>query len=182
MRIFISTCAQVRDILSHLNYDINGKKHLLFLSHFKRTGGDAARIFIDRAQHILQDETSFTGDLANAVAVRALPMQDRMFLDSANLVDLNGLLDHVAQSANLVLLLTKQTLERPWVLAEIATAFARGVNILVIRYYLFHTLIAHSTPQHVCRASMAMQLASRVGDGALHDELSSSFCLHRRIS
>ena len=59
-------------------------------------------------------------------------MQELFFLDSHNLKDLCTLLDSVKASANLILLLSREVLERPYVLAELCVAYQAGVNICVV--------------------------------------------------
>merc|ERR1712032_1205363 len=49
-----------------------------------------------------------------------------------DLSDLTILLDRVRTSRNLVLLLTKSVLSRPWVLVEIATAVETQVPVLLV--------------------------------------------------
>lgn len=55
-----------------------------------------------------------------------------VFVDSEDLRDLNELEGHVRKSHNLVLLLTKGVLTRPWCLVEIAVAVQAGVRIVPV--------------------------------------------------
>ena len=129
---------EVMDVLEHLNYgDENAivggkKKHLLFLSHYKATGGEAVRIFIDHARKILL-ESPYGADPQRAASIKAFAQQELIYLDSVNLKDLSGLLSEVGASLNLVLFLTRNCLSRPWVLAELCKAFASNVNIVVVK-------------------------------------------------
>ena len=64
--------------------------------------------------------------------VQRLGRDDLFFLDSSNLKDLPTLLHSVKRSANFILLLSKETLERPYILAELCVAHQAGVNICVV--------------------------------------------------
>merc|ERR1712154_593377 len=55
-----------------------------------------------------------------------------VFLDSEDLYDLDDLQSRVRKSHNLVLLLTKDVLLRPWVLVEIVTAVEAKVRVLLV--------------------------------------------------
>jgi len=55
-----------------------------------------------------------------------------IFLDSDELFDLNGLLDAVRASTNVVILLTPNVLSRPWCLLELVTAVRCGANIVPV--------------------------------------------------
>lgn len=55
-----------------------------------------------------------------------------VFLDSEDLSNLNELQAHVARSCAVVLLLTKNTLSRPWILAELVTAHQRNLRIVPV--------------------------------------------------
>merc|ERR1712032_1093966 len=55
-----------------------------------------------------------------------------VFIDTENLRDLTELGEHVQRSHNLVLLLTKGVLKRPWCLLEILTAVNSGVRIVPV--------------------------------------------------
>ena len=126
---------EVMDVLEHLNYgDENAivggkKKHLLFLSHYKATGGEAVRIFIDHARKILL-ESPYGADPQRGLdqGLRAAGVDLSGFRQPQRPV---GLLSEVGASLNLVLFLTRNCLSRPWVLAELCKAFASNVNIVV---------------------------------------------------
>jgi len=114
-------------------------KWLAFLSHHKQDGGDAARVFVDTARRVfhLQGEQSSIdeggGPPTSILSSIATSLRDELiFLDSSNLSDLRKLLDHVEESANYILMLTRSTLERPWVLAELVRAHTLGKRMLII--------------------------------------------------
>ena len=108
-------------------------KWLAFLSHHKQDGGDAARVFVDTARRIFRDtgETGTDG-IGLMSSISASLREELIFLDSSNLSDLRKLLDHVEESANYILMLTRSALERPWVLAELVRAHRHGKRMLVI--------------------------------------------------
>ena len=64
--------------------------------------------------------------------VRKCAPTDFIFLDSANLANLNELLSSVEQSSTHLLLLTREVLERPWVLVELCVANAMGKPLIPI--------------------------------------------------
>ena len=64
--------------------------------------------------------------------VREMSSEEILFLDSTGLKDLPKLLDDVQVSANHVLMLSRHTLERPWVLAELCAARKEKKNICVV--------------------------------------------------
>ena len=97
-------------------------KWLAFVSHHKQDCGEAARVFVDTARRVFGS----IGDDDDGID------SELIFLDSNNLSDLRQLLDHIDQSANFILMLTRQSLERPWVLAELITAHNSGKPILVV--------------------------------------------------
>ncbi|WP_348246050.1 toll/interleukin-1 receptor domain-containing protein, partial [Salmonella enterica] len=56
----------------------------------------------------------------------------RLFLDSDNLTDLNGLLNQVKKMKVMVVLLSKSYLTRPWCLAELYVAIKLGIKIVTV--------------------------------------------------
>jgi len=98
----------------------NRKDFFGFLSHHKLDAGDAARIFVDNARKIAQDKPDQRkyGKIENI-----------MFLDSNNLKELDNLLTYVRASKNYLLLLSRDTLNRPWVLAELCAAHQDGCSM-----------------------------------------------------
>lgn len=109
-------------------------KWLAFLSHHKQDGGDAARVFVDTARRIFNAPPEDGGADANGTlsSISASLRDELIFLDSSNLSDLRRLLDHVEESANYILMLTRSALERPWVLAELVRAHKHGKRMLII--------------------------------------------------
>jgi len=85
-----------------------------FICHHKADAGGQARLF----KNLLQARTS-----------------KRVFIDSDDLMDLDGLFDIVkCQVDRLLVLLTRETLARPWCAGEIVTAFkSRHVKVTLIR-------------------------------------------------
>jgi hypothetical protein len=55
-----------------------------------------------------------------------------VFLDSDNLPDLRGLLQHVKDSDVVLLVLTTRCLERPWVLLEVYTALTNDIPLITV--------------------------------------------------
>lgn len=94
--------------------------HLVFLSHFKMEAGTEAALM---RHELLQMLTEAGQDHLYEIPV---------FLDSENLENLKVLQGHVRQSHNLVVLLTKGILTRPWCLVEIVTAHREGVQMLPV--------------------------------------------------
>jgi len=143
---------EIADILEHIEYVPRGsqlenagagdavasaasrkpKRHLMFLSHYKATGGEAVRIFIDRARHMLLN-TSFGAQKHRAAFHEHVSEHELIYLDSVNLKDLGRLLEEVDASINLVLFLTRNCLARPWVLAELCKAYMSNINIVLVR-------------------------------------------------
>ena len=108
------------------------KRHLMFLSHYKATGGEAVRIFMDRARQQLSHPVPGKHP-ERAAVMDAMSEHDLIYLDSVNLKDLGRLLDEVDASLNLVLFLTRNCLARPWVLAELCKAYTSNINIVLVR-------------------------------------------------
>jgi hypothetical protein len=126
---------EVADVLDHchsLNFVdplvgesplYRSQKHFGFLSHHKADAGDAARIFVDTARRIAKERPD--SDTYGKI-------EDLIFLDSTHLKELDKLLHFVQLSKNHILMLTRSTLERPWVLAELCAAHREGLNIVVV--------------------------------------------------
>ena len=91
-----------------------------FLSHHKLDAGDAARIFVDNARRIVQERPDQR---------KYGKIENLMFLDTNNLKELNNLLTYVRASKNYLLLLSRDTLNRPWVLAELCAAHQDGCSL-----------------------------------------------------
>jgi len=94
-----------------------------FLSHHKMDAGDSARIFVDNARMIVRKRPDHA---------RYGKIDDLIFLDSNNLKELWKLLDFVRASKNYILMLSRDTLNRPWVLAELCAAYQDGLHIVVV--------------------------------------------------
>jgi hypothetical protein len=71
-------------------------------------------------------------DARDSMAKQVKP-HDLVYSDAANLKSLNELLQRLEQSSTYLLLLTKQVLERPWILTELCTAHALGRTVILIR-------------------------------------------------
>ena len=118
-------------------------KHVAFLSHHKEDAGDGARIFKDTASRLLSGTQGWRAQKGaeepqggTPKRLRQLAEKDHIenliYLDSAELKDLNKLLDDVEASANYIIMLSRHVLERPWVLAELCAAHKSGKNIIAV--------------------------------------------------
>jgi hypothetical protein len=94
-----------------------------FLSHHKMDAGDSARIFVDNARMVVRKRPDHA---------RYGKIDNLIFLDSNNLTELWKLLDFVRASKNYILMLSRDTLNRPWVLAELCAAYQDGLHIVVV--------------------------------------------------
>jgi len=99
------------------------EQHLLFLSHCKAEAGTEAALL----------RTELEGLIEQHVALRHLTFEVPVFLDSEDLTNLETLQEHVRNSHNLVLLLTKCVLVRPWCIVEIVTAVNHGIPVLPVQ-------------------------------------------------
>tara|TARA_B110001452_G_C15229472_1_gene425963 strand:- start:192 stop:2633 length:2442 start_codon:yes stop_codon:yes gene_type:complete len=88
------------------------KKFAAFLSHYKVEAGSDARYLCDKMQKMLGN----------------VPV----FIDSNDLADLNDLRSAVENSEVLVLLATRNALQRPWVLLELYEAVRTGVPVVTL--------------------------------------------------
>lgn len=95
-------------------------QHLIFLSHHKADGGTEASLLRQELELQIKDDISLW------------IMEAPIFLDSEDLTSLEKLTDHVSNSHNVVLLLTKDVLTRPWILVELATALKFEVPIVPV--------------------------------------------------
>ena len=118
-------------------------KHVAFLSHHKEDAGDGARIFKDTASRLLSGTQGWGAqkgaeELQGSTPKRLRQLAEKehienlIYLDSAELKDLNKLLDDVEASANYIIMLSRHVLERPWVLAELCAAHKSGKNIIAV--------------------------------------------------
>jgi len=102
--------------------ELTSAQHLAFLSHYKLESGTEAALMRAELERVLLEDNE---TLAHSLHVP-------VFLDSEDLSDLEELEEHVRRSTNLVLLLTKDVLTRPWVLVEIVTAIETEVRVVPV--------------------------------------------------
>lgn len=100
----------------------NSENHLIFISHSKVEAGTEAALMQKDFEKILKEDPS----------IPVSELEAPIFLDSEDLRDLGELQAHVERSHNLVILLTKKVLTRPWVLIEIVTAIRAGTKIVPV--------------------------------------------------
>jgi len=98
--------------------------HYVFISHYKAEAGSTAALMQDMLMRMLKEKPD--EDVSSN-------MEAPVFLDSEDLKDLSDLKRHVAMSHNLVLLLTRGVLTRPWCLLEIVTATKAGAQVLPVK-------------------------------------------------
>jgi len=98
--------------------------HFLFLSHYKLEAGTEASLMRTELGQLIREDMTWA-HVANA-------LQTPVFLDSEDLTSLEDLQVRVRKSHNLILMLTKNVLTRPWVLLEITTALEAGVQVLPV--------------------------------------------------
>jgi len=119
---FVSFGGIAFDDLRQKAAGIEENEHFLFLSHYKVEAGTEATLLKEALEGLIKKEIAHPGQLMN----------DPVFLDSSNLVDLAMLRDKVNACHNLVVLLTPGILKRPWCLVEIVTAVQCNINILPV--------------------------------------------------
>mmetsp|Transcript_25232 Transcript_25232/g.58074 ORF Transcript_25232/g.58074 Transcript_25232/m.58074 type:complete len:1026 (-) Transcript_25232:70-3147(-) len=98
-------------------------EHLLFLSHYKAEAGTEAALIRTEIEHMIEEDRDSLGNYFDSP----------VFLDSEDLDNLEELQNKVRCSHNLLLLLSKGVLKRPWVLIEICTAVQEGAHILPVQ-------------------------------------------------
>jgi len=96
--------------------------HLIFLSHYKVEAGTEAALMRTELEHAIVEDPGSLGH----------NFDEPVFLDSENLNNLEDLQQRVRNTHNLVLLLTKEVLSRPWVLVEIVTARREDVRVRLV--------------------------------------------------
>jgi len=96
--------------------------HLMFLSHYKVEAGTEAALMRSELEQLMSEDHGSPGRHFDVP----------IFLDSEDLTDLTILQERVFHSHNLVLLLTKEVLQRPWVLVEIVTAVRWNIPVLLV--------------------------------------------------
>lgn len=118
IRSFISTAKEMTDGLLFDTADTGG--HFVFLSHYKVEAGTEAALIRHELEAILNQDP---GHPAHNFEVP-------IFLDAEDLTSLGFLQERVRKTHNLLLLLSKDVLKRPWVLVEIVTAFEAQVPVV----------------------------------------------------
>lgn len=109
--------------VQRLEFDkISKEDHFVFLSHCKSEAGTEAALLRTELESLL-------GESPAIKAAFSVPV----FLDSDDLMELNGVKAAVKRSHNLAVLLTNGVLSRPWVLIEIVTAVESGVRVLPVQ-------------------------------------------------
>ena len=88
-----------------------------FISHFKAEASGEARLFKIELETRISKRQGRAG---------------RVYLDSDNLNDLDGLLDTVRHASSLVLLLSPRVLERPWCVLELVAALGATPPVKVV--------------------------------------------------
>jgi hypothetical protein len=125
---------EIEDILDHFDFsesvtaDGSSTSFLSFCSHHKKDGGEAARVFVDQVRRSLAEN----GKPERQDALDRIPAERQVFLDSNNLKDLSKLCDYVGSSQNHVILMTRDVLSRPWVLAEIVKGVTSNRNVICV--------------------------------------------------
>lgn len=101
----------------------NRLHHLVFLCHYKLEAGTEAAL-------MREGLVQLAGEDKRGLATR---FDVPFFLDVDDLGNLKELQDHVQKCHNLVILLTKGILTRPWCLVEIVTAVREGLAMLPVQ-------------------------------------------------
>lgn len=105
-----------------LQHHFTHSHHFCFLSHYKLEAGTEAALMRNELAQLIQE------DAGNPAGRFEVPV----FLDSENLYNLEDLLEKVRLSHNVLLLLTKNILLRPWVLLELVTAWRSGISVQLV--------------------------------------------------
>jgi len=113
---------QQEEVAFNVHNERASAQHLAFLSHYKMESGTEAALMRQEMERVLMEDDQSP----------AHNFQVPVFLDSEDLSDLEELEEHVRRSHNLVLLLTKDVLSRPWVLVEIVTAIETDVRLVPV--------------------------------------------------
>jgi len=98
-------------------------EHLVFLSHYKVEAGTEASLIRKEIEQMISEDTSSLGHYFDSP----------VFLDSEDLHDLENLQERVKYSHNLLFLLSKNVLSRPWVVLELCTALEANVRIVPVQ-------------------------------------------------
>jgi len=117
--------ANIREFLDQMASNVQSMMHhhYIFLSHYKLEAGTEASLIRAELERLLEHDE----------ARPAESVQHPVFVDSEDLDDLTDLRNHVRDSRNVVLLLTKGVLTRPWCLIELATAAQAGIPIHLVK-------------------------------------------------
>ena len=123
----------------------NNIYNLAFLSHHKADTEDVALMFKETADRLV-DQVSWdrnrvmlpqgmtkTSNFIKRFSVVTVNSPLEIFSPKRHQVDLNQLLVQVKVSGNHVIFLSRATLEEPYVLCELVTAFKESKNIILIR-------------------------------------------------
>lgn len=115
--------ASTTEVAQMLYRPVSRLQHLIFLSHYKFEAGTEAALMRTELERAIEQDPGNPGHC----------FDEPVFLDSDNLNNLEDLQKHVKAAHNLVVLLTKGVLSRPWVLVEIVTAMREGVRVLLVK-------------------------------------------------
>eukprot|EP00931_Biecheleriopsis_adriatica_P054212 TRINITY_DN31883_c0_g1_i1.p1 TRINITY_DN31883_c0_g1~~TRINITY_DN31883_c0_g1_i1.p1 ORF type:complete len:704 (-),score=102.45 TRINITY_DN31883_c0_g1_i1:344-2455(-) len=119
---------EIEDILAALDYDSGNARHFIFVCRHQEDGAQVARTFSDNMCRQL-----ISSRRPERRLVSSQLSADRIIYHDMELSkDLQEVLDHVAASNNFVILLTKQVLCKPWVLAALTTAMMHSKNIICV--------------------------------------------------
>eukprot|EP00427_Karlodinium_veneficum_P067068 CAMPEP_0169317752 /NCGR_PEP_ID=MMETSP1017-20121227/6888_1 /TAXON_ID=342587 /ORGANISM="Karlodinium micrum, Strain CCMP2283" /LENGTH=471 /DNA_ID=CAMNT_0009411917 /DNA_START=1 /DNA_END=1413 /DNA_ORIENTATION=- len=99
------------------------EEHFIFLSHYKVEAGTEAALMRSELENLMSKDHNHPGNRRFTTP---------LFLDSEDLSDLEQLKEHVKQSHNIVLLLTREVLLRPWCLVEIVTAVQHRIPVKLV--------------------------------------------------
>mmetsp|Transcript_55857 Transcript_55857/g.130731 ORF Transcript_55857/g.130731 Transcript_55857/m.130731 type:complete len:817 (+) Transcript_55857:69-2519(+) len=120
---------ELEDIIGALDtnkLDDQNWEFFSFLSHHKKDGGEVARVFVEGFK------TQLVQKAEHQSVIQRFKDTNLIFLDSNNLRDLASLLPRVERTMNIVVLMTRQVLKRPWCIAEITRAFHAGRRIILV--------------------------------------------------
>ena len=177
---------QVAQILSRLDWNmetLSKFEYVAFLSHHKADAGDAARIFVDTARRLIDKRRSVSDAASKLLApVRDretagrnwwdeggqlhIPSEKLIFLDSNNLSDLKELLKQVDKSANHLLMMSRQVLERPWVLCELVAAAKTGkpFHVIAVGKRLTHINRCRSRPNRSRCPTLHLRMVCKMSE------------------
>jgi len=96
--------------------------HFMFISHCKGESGTEATLICSELEPLLKEKFPAYGSMYDSL----------VFVDSEELTNLKDIQSHVSGSSAVVLLLSKSTLMRPWILVELATAVKCNVRVIPV--------------------------------------------------